>query len=537
MAGGHRTGLRSGGSADDGLDRPVRVLLPKQGSEARRYVHRRYDNIGNLTHVTVPVTENSLSTILAEPAETRKWVDAVRALRHRLDPTAENQNGPVIFDYTPEGWQTSRKPTRPAGDSRDTFRTYYRDGLLETFADEKNNLVLRQYDRNGNLTFLRTPASRRTAGRSRSTSTTTASTRSSRTIATGGEPPHHEHDLHATTSTACRDPQRRPRGGLAGRLVRAARRNQFTLRRRRPADAHEDFGRGSGRDRRQADHADVLPDRPRARAARSSSGSAPTPPARSSRGRRPGASTSPTGCCARCAPTAAPATSCGCASRHSLGYRDPGGVFVNGHRTSDDFFRKSPRSNVPCQLAADNCVQRWRYDGGDRLVEENDGHGNRTSYKLAAAGGIEEKRNAETGRASSSSADFDGTRIASVTQERRHDGAAVRRRGQPRLHHVDGGTRDDCNGGDDPSPQMRRGVQLRLPQPAVRMAVRQHDARPTTTTRSTASPRRPSAPAARPTPTTSPTSARPRPSARRRNAASARSRAPTPTTRTAGAWA
>ena len=231
----------------DGLDRPVRVLLPKQGSEARRYVHRRYDNVGNLTHVTVPVTENSLSTILASASETRRWVTQYEHFDTGWIRRSENQNGPVIYDYAPEGWQTSRKPTRPAGDSRDTFRTYYRDGLLETFADEKNNLVLRQWDRNGNLSFLKDSGV--TSDRRPITLdidhngfdeviATIALEENRHTTSTT-----YSYNLDGLVATRNDDREEDSQGGL----VRAARRNQFTYDADGRVTLHEDFGRGSSR--------------------------------------------------------------------------------------------------------------------------------------------------------------------------------------------------------------------------------------------------------------------------------------------------
>jgi hypothetical protein len=87
---------------------------------------------------------------------------------------------------------------------------------------------------------------------------------------------------------------------------------------------------------------------------------------------------------------------------HTLSFRDTGGVYVNGHMTSDEFFRESPAPGAPCSTPGGGCTQSFVYDGGDRLVEEYDGHDRRIGYELTPAGGIE-KSSTRTTRTRSSS--------------------------------------------------------------------------------------------------------------------------------------
>ena len=141
---------------------------------------------------------------------------------------------------------------------------------------------------------------------------------------------------------------------------------------------------------------------------------------------------------------------------HTTAYRDPAGVYVNGNRTRDEFFRDSPKSSAPCQTAGTACTQRWAYDGGDRLIEENNGHGERTGYRLRASGGIAEKYDADNPSQVKFSATFVGQRMQTVTQS----GATAR------LHYDDDGNTtcmttedgtagDDCDRtGDDASPKL-----------------------------------------------------------------------------------
>jgi hypothetical protein len=85
------------------------------------------------------------------------------------------------------------------------------------------------------------------------------------------------------------------------------------------------------------------------------------------------------------------------------------------HLTSDGSFRNRPEPGAPCSTPGDGCTQEFVYDGGDRLVEEYDGHDRRIRYTLTPAGGIEEKHDADDTEAVFFRAEFDGTRKARRT--------------------------------------------------------------------------------------------------------------------------
>jgi RHS repeat-associated protein len=431
----------------DGLDRPVRVLLPKRGSEARRYVHRRYDVNGNLSHITVPVTESSLATILADPDETDKWVTRYRHWDPGWIRSSQDMDPRVDFDYFPEGWQKERRPDQ-RGNQRDTFRTYYRDGQLRTFEDEDGNLVLHNYDRNGNLTFLRD------AGVSSTRRPITFDIDHDgfdlviATIAT-------EEDRHTRHTTFTYNPDglietrnddREETAG--GTLVRAARQNRFTYDADGRVTVQEDFGRDASRaDDKRITTTYFPTDRERERLVEQWIGSSATgafEPRQTTRN-----DYYANGLLRRLRTYGGAGEELRLRESHSLGYRDPDGVFVNGHRTSDAFLRKSPRASVECQNASDDCVQRWRYDGGDRLLEENNGHGGRTSFKLTPAGGIEETRNAET-NALRSSATFDGTRMVRFTKGSSDWRLHYDIEGNVNCTTTVAGDESDCNGNSSP---------------------------------------------------------------------------------------
>jgi RHS repeat-associated protein len=437
----------------DALDRPIRELLPRQGAEDRRYLHRRFDAVGNLTHLTVPVLEDDFETLLGTPEqarecsteEARKWVTCYTHFDPGWIKTSDDINGKVLFDYDPEGRQTLRTAVETGETST---RSYYRDGLLEKFHDEGGHLLLRSYDPNGNLSFASDDG--------------VSSTRKPVTL----ELDHNGFDeVASTTMREAGQPTKVTEygywlDGLVRRraddralegstVVREPRRHEFEYDEDGRIETHLDFGREAGEgDDRQITHGYSLAGRETERVVyragqadpwqttereyfdnglirelRTYGGAAPGSPLRES---------------------------------HTVRYRDGGGVYVNGHATSDLFFRKSPNPAAPCQAA---CTQRWVYDGADRLVEEDDGHSKRTRYKLTPAGGIKKKFNAADEEDVFFEADFDGTRMAAYTTFPNLPNPQDRRRV---LHYEDGnlacitrsgGTRDDCQrNGNEPSP-------------------------------------------------------------------------------------
>ncbi|HYP22973.1 MAG TPA: RHS repeat-associated core domain-containing protein, partial [Actinomycetota bacterium] len=77
--------------------------------------------------------------------------------------------------------------------------------------------------------------------------------------------------------------------------------------------------------------------------------------------------------------------------KHEPGYLNTAGtVYFNGHKTSDSFFRKRSGTGH-CDEAIDGCVAKYTFDGRDRLIKEDRGHGAAgavTDYTLNAAGSI-----------------------------------------------------------------------------------------------------------------------------------------------------
>jgi YD repeat-containing protein len=73
---------------------------------------------------------------------------------------------------------------------------------------------------------------------------------------------------------------------------------------------------------------------------------------------------------------------------HTVSYLDGNGVYLDGNRTQDQFsLRPGGSASSPCFPAT--CTATYGYDPRDRLVSNNDGHGNQTSYTLDGAGNIQ----------------------------------------------------------------------------------------------------------------------------------------------------
>ncbi|MDQ4124324.1 MAG: DNRLRE domain-containing protein [Actinomycetota bacterium] len=110
--------------------------------------------------------------------------------------------------------------------------------------------------------------------------------------------------------------------------------------------------------------------------------------------------------------------------KHDLSYVDSAGIYVNGHRTVDNFFRDGP-STTACRVA---CYAKYVYDGRDRVLIEDRGYAadvnqNRypvTEYELTDAGNVK-KATTKTSTLSSATVGstttygYEGTQLKTVT--------------------------------------------------------------------------------------------------------------------------
>ncbi|MEA2435261.1 MAG: hypothetical protein QOG54_2718 [Actinomycetota bacterium] len=132
----------------DKLNRLVRVRLPIAGaSDTQTYMHRQYDKNGNLTMTSLPTTVADQASVPTNLKSVMTYFDPGWIATSK-DPRATAQN----YDYTSEGWQSSRKAAYASGKTRQQAWTYLPDGTLQRFTGFDGNVNTFTYDRNNNVT-------------------------------------------------------------------------------------------------------------------------------------------------------------------------------------------------------------------------------------------------------------------------------------------------------------------------------------------------------------------------------------------------
>jgi YD repeat-containing protein len=109
----------------------------------------RYDKLGNLLWRSLPVTDQDPSGVPAQAKTQMTYLDPgwIRTSNNVVNPT-------VFFDYTAEGWQESRTPTKPSGGldlTRQMRWDYAVDGALISRADREGNISRYLYNLDNDL--------------------------------------------------------------------------------------------------------------------------------------------------------------------------------------------------------------------------------------------------------------------------------------------------------------------------------------------------------------------------------------------------
>jgi RHS repeat-associated protein len=137
--------------AYDRLNRLVRVDLPSTPSEAQQYIHHEYDPNGNLLKSSLPTTTLNPALVPENHKTVMAYFDT-GWIRTSNDP---GPIPPVRFDYTPEGWQNLRVPQNAGGGdatSRRVITTYFPDGMPKEVTDRAALKHTYSYDANNNMT-------------------------------------------------------------------------------------------------------------------------------------------------------------------------------------------------------------------------------------------------------------------------------------------------------------------------------------------------------------------------------------------------
>src|SRR5262249_6502751 len=121
-------------------------------------------------------------------------------------------------------------------------------------------------------------------------------------------------------------------------------------------------------------------------------------------------------------PCPTPCTNTQTIESHAVSYLDTNpnfantfGVYVDGNRTQDQYsLRPGGSGSSPCFPGT--CTATYNYDPRDRLVQNNDGHGNQTSYTLDGAGNIQTQSTVNVSGTTTVSNTFDPNNLNQLQQ-------------------------------------------------------------------------------------------------------------------------
>jgi YD repeat-containing protein len=138
--------------AYDALGRLVKTTLPAATGTTQAYLHNAYDPDGRLLWTSLPTTAATAAAVTdAEKTQNTYWDSG--AISTQQEPALAKQR----FDYTAEGWQTSRVPEVVGQPGvLDGYRAmswrYTSDGLVRALLDDGGERATYDYDADGNLT-------------------------------------------------------------------------------------------------------------------------------------------------------------------------------------------------------------------------------------------------------------------------------------------------------------------------------------------------------------------------------------------------
>lgn len=392
----------------DSLNRLTRVDLPTSGANPQaQYVHSSYDANSNVLWSSLPV-------LTADPAQV---TDAQRTLVSYLDTgwvatSDEPGSSPRIhFDYTAQGWQTSRTPENLTGGGLNTgdqmLWTYSVDGMIRERKDSDGHATTYTYDANNNL-LTTVDGSGLTSPRVevQVDATYDAFDRLERVRQREGSTGNYRF----TTFTYDRDGNVvvREDDGVetpAGALVTTPRRSEYTY------DAanwlSQQFNRGTTSatsDDERITNTFTATGLESSRVVARDNGSG-------------GWTTQQTTAWTWFAngKLNVMTTKNGAGEvveSHTVSYTDTSGIYVNGHRTRDVFTLVGPDTAAPCRTSA--CTASYTYDARDRLVTEVNGHGATTTYTLDPAGNVTQEAITGDGARTTSYA-YTGNQLTSAT--------------------------------------------------------------------------------------------------------------------------
>ncbi|MDQ3981342.1 MAG: Ig-like domain-containing protein, partial [Actinomycetota bacterium] len=366
----------------DGVNRLVRIALPYKGTETPAFMHRDYDDNGNL-----------VKTTLADPAAMLSGVPQDKVTELTLfDPgwiktSHDNVNPKVTFDYRADGLQTSRTPQ---GDSTELW-TYYDDGTLKEHKDRAGHPIEYFYDPNDNLTKAVDRSGLFKAGQKPIDMRVTYDTldrvskvrnRKDGDTSTDFKFSTFAYDLNGNVVERADDGVETD----GGTQVTAPKRHTFTYDAADWLTTQQDYLKDGCQKINNTFTGNGWEE---TRVVRKSSLACDDPSATFTARQSTEWAYFLNGKLKKLTTRKGDLLST-IVEQHDVDYLADT-AYANGHRTKDVFFRSSPGTGAPCTSAAAPCTATYVYDGRDRLVREDKGHGTPTDYTLDPTGNITKK--------------------------------------------------------------------------------------------------------------------------------------------------
>lgn len=398
----------------DAVGQPVRVRLPKAGTEQQLYVHQTFDAVGRVVATTLPDPADAEAAVPASKRTSIEYFDP-GWVRTSDTPAAPR----VHFDYTAEGLQSSRTPEDASGNqvtSQTMAWTYYVDGKLKERKDRGGHVTTYLYDANNRMTEATNAAGLVDGSQSpiEMVAEYDSLNRPSKV--------HHHRKADPATAWKSTVYAYDPNGNLQ------TRHDDGTETRDATSKAFVQTAAGQRHDFTY-DGADWLTQVwDHGRTALHDSDDLRTTTAFSPTGRERQrtieAGTSTAGWTPRQTTTwdhfangklRELVTKNGAGTvveQHTVGYEE-GGVYVNGHRTTDTFMVKGPDAAATCYSST--CVARYTYDARDRLTREDNGRGAVTNFTLDTAGNIVTEAITKGGSTQTRTSTFLGDRLQTLS--------------------------------------------------------------------------------------------------------------------------
>jgi RHS repeat-associated protein len=127
---------------------------PTDANTQAAYIYHYYNADGQQTAVSLPVTQSDPTQVSAAAKTTDTLFDT------GWIATSKDPATPAVhFDYTAQGWQTSRIPENSSGGLDTSLQqswTYYPDGKTASYTDQGGQGSTYHYDADNNLTYAKT---------------------------------------------------------------------------------------------------------------------------------------------------------------------------------------------------------------------------------------------------------------------------------------------------------------------------------------------------------------------------------------------